>query len=130
MVVCDTHIIVWDAMNPSRLSTKVRSLIDTASATETLACADISLWEMAMLAKKGRIEVNAAIGDFIIGVIEARGYRVLPVTPEIAVLSQDKAFSQGNPADRLIAATAWHHHATLVTHDAKLQAIPGLKTFF
>lgn len=130
MVVCDTHIIVWDAMNPSRLSTKVRSLIDTASATETLACADISLWEMAMLVRKGRVDVAASIADFITGVLTARGYQILPVTPEIAELSQLDVFPHGDPADRLIAATAWHHHATLVTHDAKLQAIPGLKTFF
>lgn len=130
MVVCDTQIIVWDAMRSSRLPENVRALIDTATATETLACADISLWEIGMLVDKGRVVVDAPMAEFITGVLEARAYRVLPITPEIAELAQSPLFNHGDPADRLIAATAWHHRATLVTSDGKLRAIPGLKTFF
>lgn len=130
MVVCDTQVVIWAAMQPDRLSTNVRALLDTATHTESLACADITLWEIAMLLRKRRLVVEAPIGKFIAGVLDARGYKVLPIVPEIAELAQSEVFSHADPADRLIAATAWHHHATLVTSDAKLQAVPGLKTYF
>lgn len=130
MVVCDSHILIWDVLDRSRLSARVQETLTLAEDTSTLACADISLWEIAMLITRHRIPVDESPERFLRRLIERRGIQVLPITPEIAELAQSTLFPHGDPADRLIAATAWHHHATLVTHDAKLQAIPGLKTFF
>lgn len=130
MVVCDSHILVWDALERDRLSARVQETLTLAEDTATLACADISLWEIAMLISRCRIPVDEPPQRFLCRLIERRGIQVLPITPEIAELAQSALFTHGDPADRLIAATAWHHRATLVTHDTKLQAIPGLKTFF
>lgn len=130
MVICDSHILVWDALERDRLSARVQETLTLAEDTATLACADISLWEIAMLIARHRIPVDEPPQRFLCRLIERRGIQVLPITPEIAELAQSALFTHGDPADRLIAATAWHHRATLVTHDAKLQAIPGLKTFF
>jgi PIN domain nuclease of toxin-antitoxin system len=52
---------------------------------------------------------------------------VLPITAEIAELSQSAVFSHGDPADRLIAATALAHRAALITADEKLRVIPNLR---
>ena len=52
---------------------------------------------------------------------------VLPITAEIAELSQSAVFSHGDPADRLIAATALVNRAALITADEKLHAIPNLR---
>jgi PIN domain nuclease of toxin-antitoxin system len=52
---------------------------------------------------------------------------VLPITPEIAVHSQSNVFLHKYPADRLIAATALHHKAPLITTDKRLQTIEKLE---
>ncbi len=51
---------------------------------------------------------------------------ILPVTPEIASLSQEEFFLHKDPADRLIAATAIHHNAPLITADKKLRELNAL----
>jgi PIN domain nuclease of toxin-antitoxin system len=92
-----------------------------------LACAGISLWEIAMLIAKRRLEVDEESGPFIQAILDARGYRVLPITSEIAALSQSADFKQKDPADRLIAATALAAGAELLSADQAMKGIPGLK---
>ena len=53
---------------------------------------------------------------------------VLPITPEIALLSRSSLFQHGDPADRLIGATALHLGTPLITADAKLRALESLDT--
>ena len=48
----------------------------------------------------------------------------------IAVLAQSEEFRHGDPADRLIAATAIAHGAPLVTADAKLRRVKGLRVIW
>jgi PIN domain nuclease of toxin-antitoxin system len=95
-----------------------------------LACADISLWEIAMLIEKGRLEVEASTEDFLTALIAARRLTVLPVTPAIAALSASSTVPEGDPADRLIAATAISHGATLITKDERLIGLPDLPTIW
>jgi PIN domain nuclease of toxin-antitoxin system len=56
--------------------------------------------------------------------------RVLPITAEIAVLSQSDQFPHGDPADRLIAATARFHRAPLVTSDVKVRKLRDVETIW
>ena len=51
---------------------------------------------------------------------------VLPITPEIASLSQQDFFNHNDPADRLIAATAIHYNAPLISSDRELKNIESL----
>ena len=55
---------------------------------------------------------------------------MLPLTPRIAVLAQSDHFKQGDPADRIIGATAIAHGAQLVTADAQLRRVPGLRVIW
>lgn len=52
MIVLDTHIIVWDALNPVKLSEKAKEAIYRANEEDGIIFCDISLWEIAMLKKK------------------------------------------------------------------------------
>ena len=49
---------------------------------------------------------------------------------DIAVTAQSTMFTHGDPADRLIGATAIVHRAPLLTIDEKLRAVPGLETIW
>lgn len=91
---------------------------------------DISLWEIAMLIAKGRIDPATDAVQFIGDMVEARAITVLPITAKIAVLAQSEAFRQRDPADRLIAATAIVHGAQLVTADARLRETRGLRVIW
>lgn len=128
MIVLDTHVLIYDALVPAKLSARARKAIDSAFADRELACSDISLWEIAMLASRKRLDLSVDTRQFLGDLISARAVRVLPITPEIAVLSQADIFSHGDPADRLIAATALFHQAPLVTSDAQLRKLKEVAT--
>lgn len=130
MIVCDTHVLVFDALSPDLLGSAAAQAIQESHDTGSLACADISLWEIAMLIEKGRLEVDASIENFLNAVISARRLSVLPVTPSIAALSVSSSVPEGDPADRLIAATAISHGATLITKDERLIGFPNLPTIW
>jgi PIN domain nuclease of toxin-antitoxin system len=127
VIICDTHVLVFDALAPARLSAKARRRLKEGEAAGQLACADISLWEIAMLMAKRRLQVDEAPGSFIQTVLDARGYRVLPITSAIAALAQSADIAQKDAADRLIAATALATGADLLSADRQMKGIPGLK---
>lgn len=83
-----------------------------------------------MLIDKKRIRPEMEATSFIRGMLVARALKVLPINPEIAVMAQSAHFAHGDPADRLIAATALHHHAELVTADQRLREIADLSTIW
>jgi PIN domain nuclease of toxin-antitoxin system len=128
VVVFDTHVLVQDVLEPRRLSPKARRAL--AGESGPLAASDISLWELAMLIAKGRIEARIDPVQFIDDIVQARSIHILPITPKIAVLAQSDAFTHGDPADRLIAATAIAHGAQLVTADEHLRRVPGLRVLW
>ena len=130
MIVLDTHVLVYDAVAPSRLSARARKAIEAGFDQDALCCADISLWEIAMLIARRRIDCGPDAGQFLNHLLMARRVKPIAITAEIAVLAQSDAFMHGDPADRLIAATAQLHKASLVTSDAKLRALPGVSTIW
>lgn len=130
MIVLDTHVLIFDALQPSRLSARARKAVDQGAASQELACSDISLWEIAMLIARDRLEPGMDANRFIDDLITVRRVEVMPITPDIAVLSQSDSFYHGDPADRLIAATAMINSARLVTSDEKLRKIKNLVTIW
>ena len=80
--------------------------------------AAISLWETAMLVSKGRLSLSMPVREWLEKAVTMPGLSVLQLTAEIAA---DSCFLpgdfHGDPADRLITASARVHSATLVTFD-------------
>ena len=130
MIVLDTHVMIFDALSPSRLTSRARTAIQAGFAEDDLACADTSLWETAMLIARGRIDPGMTAHEFLNDMIVARHIRTLAITPDIAILAQSDVFAYGDPADRLIAATAQLHRAVLVTSDAKLRKLSLVSTIW
>ena len=130
LIVLDTHALIYDALAPARLSARARKAIALGFAERELACSDISLWEIAMLIVRKRLDPVIDARQFLDDMIAARHVHVLPTTAEIAVLSQSDVFSHGDPADRMIAATARLHRAPLITSDAKLRKLKEVTTIW
>ena len=129
LTMCDTHILLFWADDPRRLSAPASATLDIGIQSAKLACSDISLWEIAMLYTRGRINNRAGVSPttYMQDILISMAMTVLPITAEIAELSQSAVFSHGDPADRLIAATALVNRAALITADEKLHAIPSLR---
>jgi PIN domain nuclease of toxin-antitoxin system len=127
VLILDTCAIIFDSLDPARLSQQAADAISQADEAGTLACCDISLWEIAMLVAKGRLDPGTDARKYLQLVLAARRIKVLPITAEIAVKSASPDLcSHGDPADRIIAATTLIHKAKLVTSDRKLATIAGL----
>lgn len=131
MIVLDTHVILWDALAPERLSELARETIVQANENDGLIICDISLWEIAMLLQKGRVQVEVDSQTFINLLLQANKSRVLAISPQIAVLAaQFPAEINKDPADRLIAATALVENATLITANRNLRAAGLIPTLW
>lgn len=131
MIVLDTHVIIWDALAPERLSDRAREAIAQANQNEGMIICDISLWEIAMLLQKGRVRVAVDMLTFINLLLQANKTIVPAITPQVATLAvQLPSEINQDPADRLIAATTLAHQATLVTADHNLQAAGLIPTLW
>ncbi len=121
MILMDTCAIIWDALEPQQLSLDALKAIDKADAHNALIISDISIWEISMLIKKGRIEVSTSPANFINLFLQSRNVSVISISPEIAELSVNFGREINNdPADRIIAATSIIHNAQLITADTNL----------
>jgi PIN domain nuclease of toxin-antitoxin system len=116
MILLDTHIVIWLAFEPDKLSKRAKEAIRAARLQGGLAIAGITLLELAWLAEKGRVETTLSIESFVR--LCASKMTVLPITPEIAAraVSFPDSYPK-DPQDRLIGATALVEGMDLVTHD-------------
>ncbi len=131
MITLDTHIIIWDALQPEKLTSKARKMIDQANELGEIFIADISLWEIAMLMHKKRLVVDTTYSEFISLIRAANHYIFERITPEIADLSVSlESEINLDPADRLICATSIVRGAPLITADSNLQASKIVKTIW
>jgi PIN domain nuclease of toxin-antitoxin system len=120
MILLDTHIVVWLAFEPDKLSKRAKEAIRAARNEGGLAIAGISLLELAWLAEKGRIETTLSVESFVR--LCASKMTVLPITPEIAAraVSLPESYPK-DPQDRLIGATALVEGIQLVTYDKQIK---------
>lgn len=131
MILLDTHVVVWAAMEPKRLSRVAESALLRARRSGGLAMAAISLWEMASLFARGRIETYGTIEASMRQVLETVGVIVKPITQEIAILATQFPESYPrDPADRIIGATARAEGIALITQDERIRSSPLLKTIW
>lgn len=127
LILCDTHVLLWWVTGSTRLGPTARACLEQAAARTELAVADITFWEVAMLATKGRIQLPVSVSCFLDDLVLALSLRVLPISPRIAEAAQADDIVHGDPADRLIVATARTHGAHLLTQDARLLALDNLQ---
>ena len=120
VILLDTCALIYDALQPSRLSKRARAAIESAARTGDITISDITLWEIVMLVEKGRLDPGTEVDHFLRLAMASRSIVVLPITIDIAVRSAALEL-HGDPADRLIAATSVEHDAPLVTSDKSLR---------
>lgn len=120
MIVLDTHALVWLASDQKRLGEAAAAAI----AAEDLAISMVSIQEIAYLVVRGRLELDRPVAAWVAGAL--RLHEVEAVAPDTAMAlragSLDPQTFPGDPADRLIYATAVERGARLVSADERLLA--------
>jgi PIN domain nuclease of toxin-antitoxin system len=103
------------------------TILFAINAEDHLGVPAISLWEIAMLARKKRIDLARPVLPWLEEALSMPKIELVPITPEIAALSATLPM-HGDPADRMIAATAIALDCRLATVDGLLCQMPELKT--
>ena len=129
MITMDTCAIIWDSLEPGKLSAKAKRAIKKADGVNELLMCDVSIWEITMLVQRKRIEVDETPANLVKLILSSRNYKVVSISPEIAELSVNLGEEiNSDPADRIIAATAILKHAPVVTVDKNLRDAGSLET--
>ena len=123
MILLDTQAALWMDSGDARLGPRSRQEIERAWQSEGIAVSAITFWETAMLRDKGRIRFPDDVLSWR-RVLLRQGYIEIPVNGEIAARAGALPDIHGDPADRIILATALEGHQ-LITSDRKLLGWPG-----
>ena len=130
MILLDTHVVLWLALEPAKISKRARSAIEEARQRgEGLGISDITLFEIAAAERKGRIKLQTTLEMFL-SEVEAR-FTILPITAQVCVRATTLPASYPkDPADRIIAATALVGGVPLVTADGDIRRSRALRTIW
>lgn len=121
-LLLDTHTWIWllNGDEPLR-SSKALAHIEEAAPSALLRVSAISVWEVGMLEAKGRISLPMSCEAWVDQALNAPGIAMVPLSPEIALASSRlPGVFHGDPADRILVATARALEADLVTRDRKI----------
>ena len=118
----DTHILLWKAILPIRLTIELRQVLDDPGNEFLFSTA--SIWEIAIKQSLGRADFDADPSELRRGLLED-GYAELPVLGEHAVAVQGRPRIHKDPFDRMLVAQAIVEGVELLTVDAQLARYPG-----
>jgi PIN domain nuclease of toxin-antitoxin system len=129
VMLLDTHVLIWLASDPSKLSKKAADAIRSSIKQGGIAISAITLWELAWLATHGRLSFGGTVEDFVEKISSRTAIR--PVTVKVAVLANQLPTNySGDPCDRLIGATALAEGLPLITKDRNIRGCRQLQTIW
>lgn len=119
-ILLDTHAAIWGAAGTLR--TRLAALLDAASERGELFLSPISAWEIGTLVRRGRLQLSVSLHDYLRSLF-GPGITTAALTPAIAGAAAELADTlRGDPADRIIVATAQAYGAQLMTRDQAIHA--------
>ena len=117
-LLLDTHIILWSAAEPEKLSQNI--IEDFKNDSNELWFSPISVWEILLLAEKGRISLGADIEKSVREIFRKMPLNEATLNHEVAIQSRFVRLPHQDPADRFLAATAIVYDFILVTADSRI----------
>jgi PIN domain nuclease of toxin-antitoxin system len=117
-LLLDTHILLWSLLEPERLSDKITRELENPA--NELWISPITIWEVIVLAEKGRVELNDEPVTWMKNVLNSMPFKQATVNHEVAMQSRLIKLPHQDPADRFIAASAAVYDLFLVTADKYL----------
>jgi PIN domain nuclease of toxin-antitoxin system len=127
VIVLDTHAWLWWLSDPDRLG---RAALKRIQGSEPIGVAAVSCFEVAAAVAKGRIALDRGTLEWLQQALSAPRVELLPLTPAVAVKATKLGRFHGDPADRLIVATAILESAVLVTKDQRIRKYEAVSTIW
>jgi PIN domain nuclease of toxin-antitoxin system len=124
-LLLDTHIWIWNYTAPEKLTSEVARELTNPENDRFLS--PVSIWEVAVLLEKRRINLKQDFGDWFKKSVEDLVLLDAPFHWEVAHELRFTLLGHRDPADRFLVATAKVYDLTLVTSDERLLNAPGLK---
>lgn len=124
-LLLDTHIWIWNDLEPWKLSSAVNR--EMAKAENELWLSPISIWELTLQVEKKRIALNQDVRSWVDESLQDLRLREAPLTWQVAHQLRSTMLGHRDPADRFLIATAKTYDLTFVTADEALLNAPGLK---
>jgi PIN domain nuclease of toxin-antitoxin system len=121
-LLLDTHLLLWAAGEPQRLSKQARKLIDDAE--NQLLFSAASLWEVAIKRGLGRADFKVDARLLRRGLLD-NGYGELPIISDHVVATESLPPIHKDPFDRILVAQATVEGITLLTIDSLVSQYPG-----
>jgi PIN domain nuclease of toxin-antitoxin system len=119
--VLDTHVWLDIAFGRGRMAPRLLRRLDAAAGAGTLYVAAITPWEVAMLARGGKLRVREPTLEWLERALRATRTSVAPLDPTISVDAVElPEWRHADPADRLIVATSRRLNAILITRDVEI----------
>lgn len=118
MILLDTHVVLWLEMGDRRLGPQTRRTVEKALQESMVAVSAISFWEVGMRAQNGQLDLGFDLHVWRHNLLDG-GLTELSVDGDIAVRAGLLSDMHGDPADRIIVATALEGHQ-LVTADRRI----------
>jgi PIN domain nuclease of toxin-antitoxin system len=117
-LLLDTHIWIWSALEPQRISPGVAKAL--ANPENQLWLSSISIWELQLLVRKKRLELDEDAGAWVRKTLDLLRLNEAPLTIDVALEVPGLNLPHGDPADHFLAASAKVFGLTLVTADKRL----------
>ena len=127
LILLDTHAWIWYLTAPENLSAAARESVDRERSRRGMRVSSISVWELFMLVKKGRLELAISPSTFLRHAEQLSYIDYVPVDNQIARISVELPDLHDDPADRLIVATALALSCPIVSKDIRLRSCPGVQ---
>jgi PIN domain nuclease of toxin-antitoxin system len=121
-LLLDTHLLLWAAGEPNRLSRKARTLIGNPE--NELLFSAASLWEVAIKRGLGRSDFQVDARLLRRGLLD-NGYSELPIVSDHVVATESLPPIHKDPFDRVLVAQATVEGITLLTIDSLVAQYPG-----
>ena len=123
MILLDTHVVIWLRTGDRRLGRQSRREVEKGLREGNVAVSAISFWEAGMRSQKGRLDLGQHLDSWREEIIR-NGIIEIPVNGVIAARAALLTGMHGDPADRVIVATALEGHR-LLTADTRILRWPG-----
>jgi PIN domain nuclease of toxin-antitoxin system len=124
-LLLDTHIWIWNDLQPEKLSSEVSQ--EMANANNELWLSPVSIWELMLLVEMKRLKLNQEFNRWVSDSVKDLDLKEVPFTWDVAHELRCSILQHGDPADRFLVATARAYDMTLITADQNLLRLPDLK---
>jgi PIN domain nuclease of toxin-antitoxin system len=125
VVVLDTHVLLWWAVDPDKLSSDAAASLAAMERHGGFA-SSISIWELGVKIQRGKLEIGISIDEFARRIRKSGIIELLAVTTATWLRSLELDWEHRDPADRVIVATALLQDVPLITADSEIRRFRGV----